>query len=239
MVGGALLPLVLDGVHVARAGQAILGPLSLVLDGAGITVLMGPNGAGKTTLLRVMHGLDRPTGGRVAWAVDTAAARARQAFVFQRPVVMRRRVIDCIAYPLRLDGAGRARARAAAARMAERTGLAAALDLPAEVLSGGEMQKMALARALIRDPQVLFLDEPCASLDGRATREIEDILRAARATGTRIVIATHDIAQARRLADEVVFLHNGTIRTRAPATRFFDAPGAPEARAYLNGELLP
>lgn len=234
-----ILPLTLTDVELRRGGRRILGPVSLTLGGPGITIVMGPNGSGKTSLLRVMHGLDRVSRGQVTWQRDAAEVRARQAFVFQTPILMRRRVVDCIAYPLRLDGVGRGTARARAAVLAAMVGLADALDKPSLVLSGGEKQKLALARALIRGPEVLFLDEPCANLDGRSTRDIEAILTRARDSGTRIVMSTHDIGQARRLADEVLFLHHGLLCDSALSIEFFETPRPTEAAAYLKGELLP
>ena len=233
-----ILPLTLTGVELHRGGRRILGPVSLTLGGPGITIVMGPNGSGKTSLLQVMHGLDRVSRGQVTWQRDAVEVRARQAFVFQTPILMRRKVVDCIAYPLRLDGVGRGPARARAAELAATVGLADALDKPSLVLSGGEKQKLALARALIRGPEVLFLDEPCANLDGRSTRDIEAILNRARDSGTRIVMSTHDIGQARRLADEVLFLHDGLVCDFAPSAEFFETPRAVEAAAYLKGELL-
>ena len=165
--------------------------------------------------------------------------RAGQAFVFQTPILMRRSVRDCIAYPLRLDGVPRAMARDRAAAAAARVGLAARLSQPAETLSGGERQKLALARALIRAPQLLLLDEPCASLDPRATAEIEAILREAAVAGTRIVMSTHDAGQARRLAGEVLFLHQGRLTDAGPAPAFFGGTRSPEASAHIQGVLLP
>lgn len=235
----AILPLRLDEVELRRGGTRILGPVSLELGATGITVVLGPNGAGKTSLLKAMHGLERVNRGRIAWAVPQAAARARQAFVFQTPVLMRRTVADCIAYPLLLDGIGRREARARAEAEAAKVELSGKLDLQAHVLSGGEKQKLAIARAMIRAPEVLFLDEPCSNLDGHSTREIEAILTAARAAGTRIVMSTHDVGQARRLADEVLFLYRGLLHETGPRAGFFDATRTPEARAYLNGDLLP
>lgn len=234
-----ILPLILEDIELRRGGKRILGPVSLRLEGEGISVLMGPNGSGKTSLLRAMHGLERINRGRVIWQGDQVLARARQAFVFQSPILMRRSVVDCIAYPLLLDGVAKAAARRRAALMAGRVGLAEMLEQPAQVLSGGEKQKMALARALIREPEVLFLDEPCANLDGRSTREIEAILRVARDGGTRILMSTHDVGQARRMADDILFLYAGRLHETGSRATFFDAPKTPEAMAYINGELLP
>lgn len=230
--------IMLDGVELLRGGRRILGPVTLSLAPQGLTVLMGPNGSGKTSLLRALHGLERISRGKVLWPGDPAGLRARQAFVFQTPILMRRSVVDCVAYPLRLAGLSRREARERAAHEARRMGLGHRLDSPAEVLSGGERQKLALARALIRAPEVLFLDEPCANLDGRATREIEEILHDARAAGVRIVMSTHDIGQARRLADDVVFLHKGHVVEAASRDEFFETPRTEEVTAWLNGDLL-
>ncbi len=235
----AILRLTLDQVEIRRGGRCILGPISLTIEGEGITILLGPNGSGKTSLLRAMHGLERISGGKVSWQGPKDRVRARQAFVFQSPVLMRRSVLDCIAYPLLLDGVGKATARRRAADRGAEVGLGDLLENPANSLSGGERQKMALARALIRAPEVLFLDEPCANLDGRSTREIETILQSARADGTRIVMSTHNVGQARRLADHVLFLHDGLLRESASGCEFFTAPATPEAMAHINGDLLP
>lgn len=234
-----ILPLTLDGVELRRAGRRILGPITLTLGGEGISIVLGPNGSGKTSLLRCMHGLERLSRGSLGWNRADGQVRARQAFVFQTPVLMRRSVIDNIAYPLRLDGVPAGRARRRAADLAETIGLAVALDAPVQVLSGGERQKMALARALIRTPEVLFLDEPCASLDLASTAEIETILARARDAGTRIVMSTHNIGQARRLADDILFLDHGRLIEKGPGPAFFAGPLTPQARAHINGDLLP
>ena len=233
-----IIPLDLQEVEVRRRGKRLLGPLSFVLQGSGISMVIGPNGSGKTTLLRAMHGIERISAGRKAWSVGDPAAHAAQSFVFQTPVMMRRNVRDNIAYPLVLRGVPRREARVAAESWAARVGLDAALARPATVLSGGEKQKLALARALVTAPQVLFLDEPCANLDGHATQEIEAILIAARDACSRIVMSTHDLGQARRLADEVLFLHDGKLVEFLPAATFFAGPGSAQAVAFVNGDLV-
>lgn len=233
-----ILPLTMIKATVTRRGKTLMGPVDLTVSTEGFTIVLGPNGAGKTTLLRALHGLEMLTTGTCTWQVPVEQARPRQAFVFQSPIMMRRSVRDNLAYPLTLHGMTRANARKQAELWAEKIGLGASLDQPAPLLSGGEKQKMALARALIRRPEILFLDEPCANLDGRATREIETILKDAQASGTRILMSTHDVGQGRRLASDVLFILGGKIIEEAPASRFFDAPKTPQAIALLNGDIV-
>lgn len=235
---GSILPLNLRGATAKIRGKIIVGPVDLSIGIQGLTIVMGPNGSGKTTLLRMMHGLQWVSDGAVDWSMPDAAVRERQAYVFQTPIMMRRRVIDSIAFPLTLHGVDKTSARASAKEWAQRVGLGGALQRPAQVLSVGEKQKLSLARALIRKPEILFLDEPCANLDGRATREIETILRDAQAAGTRIVMATHDMGQARRLASDVVFMYGGLVHETARASVFFNQPKTPEATAFINGDIV-
>ncbi len=234
----SLLPLQLCGATAHMRGKKLVGPVDYTLEGTGLTMVIGPNGAGKTTFLRLMHGLQRVSGGELRWAVSAIQARQKQAFVFQTPIMMRRKVLDSLAFPLLLRGMGKAEARSKARQCARRFGLKDLLDSWAPMLSGGEKQRLSLARALIIEPEVLFLDEPCANLDGSATREIEGILQRAKLAGTRIVMASHDMGQARRLADEVIFFHKGRVHENARAGVFFSAPVTREARAFINGEIV-
>ncbi|MCB4454857.1 ATP-binding cassette domain-containing protein [Leisingera sp. McT4-56] len=233
-----MFPLKATGAQVRRRGKVLVGPVDLTLGGQGTSIIIGPNGAGKTTLLKMLHGIVRMNGGSLDWACPLEEAQKHQAFVFQTPVMMRRSVIDNIAYPLRLTGLSRRQARSRAADWAARVGLGEILERQATMLSGGERQKLALARALVREPQVLFLDEPCAALDGRATREIEEILAHAAGSGTRLIMSTHNMGQARRLADEVIFVLQGRIHEFSPAAEFFAGPETAHARAFLNGDIV-
>lgn len=233
-----ILPLTMSGAVVKRRDTVLLGPVDLTFAPTGCTIIMGPNGAGKTKLLRALHGVERLAEGQVTWQVPVAEAQAHQAFVFQAPIMLRRSVLDNLAYPLRLGGAAKDKARAEAASWAAKVGLGDALNRAAPRLSGGEKQKLALARALIRKPQIVFLDEPCANLDGPATREIEALLKEAQAQGTRIVMATHDVGQAKRLADDVVFLMHGKIIEEGAAQAFFAAPQTRQAIAHLQGDIV-
>lgn len=233
-----MLPASVKNAVVRRKGKNLIGPVDLTLAETGVTIVIGPNGAGKTTLLRMLHGLDRMKSGTITWACPTSQARARQAFVFQQPVLMRRNVRDNIAYALQVAGISTHEARGRAEDWAAKVGLSGMLDLRASALSGGERQKMAIARALIRDPDVIFLDEPCSSLDGRATREIEEILKGAAHLGKRLIMSTHDMGQARRLASEVIFMLNGCIHEIGPAPDFFDNPQSAKTGAFMNGDIV-
>lgn len=233
-----LFPLKVRSAQTSRRNKVLVGPVDLDLHGAGATVVMGPNGSGKTTLLRLLHGAARLTEGSIEWACDEEYARTRQGFVFQRPVMLRRTVLDNLMYPLRMRGVSKVEALKMADEWAKRVGLETMLARMATNLSGGEQQKLALARAMITQPQVLFLDEPTAALDGRATREVEAVLRAARAAGTQIILSTHDLGQAKRLADEVIFMLHGRVLEHGNARAFFEAPQSIQARAFLRGDIV-
>jgi tungstate transport system ATP-binding protein len=233
------LPLRLEGVCFEAGGQRLIDDLSLTLDAGKRTVVLGPNGAGKSLLLRLCHGLIRPIAGSIHWACDDPARlRRQQAFVFQRPVLLRRSAAANVAYALGVAGVPRAERRRRVDVALEQVGLAHIADRPARVLSGGEQQRVALARAWALEPKVLFLDEPTANLDPAATRAIEAVITAMHERGVKVVMTTHDLGQARRHADEIVFLHKGRLIEHADAARFFMRPGTPEARAFVAGELL-
>jgi tungstate transport system ATP-binding protein len=232
-------PLELDRVCFSAGASRLIDDLSLVIGSGSRTVVLGPNGAGKSLLLRLCHGLIRPTSGRIRWAEsDLATLRREQAFVFQRPVLLRRSVAANVAYALAVNGVPRReRARRVAAALAE-VGLAALGERPARVLSGGEQQRLALARAWALEPRVLFLDEPTANLDPAATRIIETVIADMHARGVKVIMTTHDLGQAKRHADEVVFLHRGRLIEHTSADIFFHEPRSREARAFVAGDLL-
>jgi tungstate transport system ATP-binding protein len=234
-----ILPLWLEEVGYAAGGKVLIEAVSAEIASGPRTVLLGPNGAGKSLILRLCHGLIRPTSGRIRWlGPEGARPRLRQAMVFQRPVMLRRSARANIDYALSVRGVAADERRARIAEALRQTGLAELADRPARVLSIGEQQRLALARAWALHPQVLFLDEPTASLDPAATRAVEEIVLRIQASGTKIVMTTHDLGQARRIADEVLFLHRGRLVEHAPAAAFFQAPRTPEAAAFLKGELL-
>jgi tungstate transport system ATP-binding protein len=230
------LPIEFQNVAYAAGGTSILSAISLVISPGPPTLLLGPNGSGKTTFLKLAMGLLTPVAGRILFASGAEVARRRCAIVFQKPVMLRRSAARNVAFALK--AAARAPEAATIERLLQAVGLGGVAERPARRLSGGEQQRLALARALARDPDVLFLDEPTASLDPAATKSVEDIIVRTAERGVKIVMATHDLGQARRLAGDVVLLANGGIVEHAAATAFFQAPVTATAKRFLAGELI-
>ena len=234
----ALLPLQLRDVSYTAGGRTILDRINTQIAAGPRTVILGANGAGKSVLMRLCHGLLKPSSGSVEWAeAELRREPRRQAMVFQRPVMLRRSALANVTYALKVAGLPRQERMLRARGALESVGLLGLADHPARVLSGGEQQRLALARAWALRPEVLFLDEPTANLDPSATREVESIIGAIHAVGTKLVMTTHNLGQARRLADEVLFLHQGRLVERTPVESFFTRPASREAQAFINGEL--
>jgi tungstate transport system ATP-binding protein len=234
----SLLPLRLDNVEFVAGGRRIIKDVSTTILRGPRTILLGPNGAGKSVLLRLIHGLLAPTAGTIRWnAPELPGGPRRQAMVFQRPVLLRRTALGNVTYALKLAGIASGAREDRAYDALCKVGLYREADRAARVLSGGEQQRLALARVWALRPEILFLDEPTASLDPGATHEIENIILALHAAGTKIVMVTHNLGQARRLADEILFLHGGRLIERGPAERFLKHPASPEASRFLEGEL--
>lgn len=234
----SILPLALRHVNFDVAGRAILRDVSLRIEAGVRTVILGPNGAGKSVLMRICHGLLRPTNGEVRWShEDRRQCAARQAMVFQRPVMLRRSALSNIEYALGVRGINGNVARVRAMEALESVGLAHLATHSARVMSGGEQQRLALARAWALRPEVLFLDEPTANLDPSASAEVERIIATIHAAGTKLVMTTHNLGQARRLADEIVYLQEGRVLEVTRVDRFFATPATDEAAAFIRGEL--
>ncbi len=236
----AVLPIECRQVVFARAGRVLLDGVDVRIDGAGVTVILGPNGAGKTLLLRILANLVAPDSGVVCWA-NSPPDRARApriGFVFQKPMMLRRSVLANVTYALAAIGAPRRECDPRAREILALASLEHLADTPARLLSAGEQQRLALARALATEPEVLLLDEPASSLDPAATLAIEQLIETARGSGTRLVLVTHDIGQARRLADTVLFMHRGRIVERAPASTFFDNPAEQSAKHFIEGRIV-
>jgi tungstate transport system ATP-binding protein len=232
------LPIEFSNVNVGAGGLPILRQISVVIGAGAPTVLIGPNGSGKTTFLRAAMGLIAPSSGQVTWAGSTQSAPVRRAIVFQRPVMLRRSAIGNVRFALGSAEVPRSERDRRAIELLSLVDLNGLGDRPARRLSGGEQHRLAIARALARNPRVLFLDEPTASLDPAATKAIEELIRSVSVSGVKVVMATHDLGEARRLAGDIVLLHRGTLVEAAPADQFFKSPATAEARTFLAGDLL-
>jgi len=230
--GAPLLRLVDVGVRFG-AMTALRG-VSLEVRRGEFIAVVGANGSGKTTLLRALHGLVPHTGRR-----EVAPAAARQAMVFQRPFMLDLSVWHNVRLALWLAGAQvpRPERRARAERALARVGLLALRDRAARVLSGGEQQRLAFARAWALEPALLFLDEPTANLDPSAKKEIENLLASFAEEGMTLVMSTHSLGQARRLASRVVYVDQGTVRLDLPTSGFFGDAVDGRAERFLKGEL--
>jgi len=236
----AVLPIEGRALSYARSGRTLVGGASLELSTPGVTAIMGPNGAGKSLLVRMLAGLVEPDSGQVTWAgrgPDRTRA-SRVGVVFHRPVMLRRSAIANVRYALKTAGVPRGERQTRALAALQNGALAGLADSPARVLSGGEQQRLALVRALAPEPEALLLDEPTANLDPVSTLAIEGLVRRAAGQGTRVLLVTHDSAQARRLADRIVFMHGGRLDHPVSADGFFEAPATPHARAFVEGRLV-
>jgi len=233
-----MLPLQLEQLSFAAGDTEIIRGISARIETGPRTIILGPNGAGKSVLMRLCHGLLTPTAGRIIWhGAGNGDVRRHQAMVFQRPVMLRRSALDNVIYGLQLAGKSRRECELRAMDVLEVVGLAQHAARPARVLSGGEQQRLALARAWALGPDVLFLDEPTANLDPASTHDIENIINAIHASGTKIIMTTHNLGQARRIGDEILFMSNGRLMEHTAIDRFFKEPASAEAAAFITGEL--
>jgi tungstate transport system ATP-binding protein len=232
------LPMTFIEASIVVREVTILDRITLTVTSGAPTILIGPNGSGKTTLLRAATGLTPLSSGRITWGTHDTETLPKIAIMFQRPTMLRRTAGANVHYALAAANIARTQRHERAAELLALVGLRELGSRPARRLSGGEQQRLALARALARDPAVLFLDEPTASLDPYSTKAIEDIIRAVSARGVKVVMSTHDIGQAKRLAGDVVLLHRGRLIESSSAWEFFTTPQTEEARKFIAGELL-
>ena len=233
-----MFPLIAENLVVEFKGQRILGPIGLNLSKGDIAVILGPNGSGKTTLLKSLHGIIKIKHGAISWSCPKSESMAKQMFVFQSPVMLRRSVFENLTYPLTLCKTPKAEINRLADEWVSRISLKEVIHIAATRLSRGEKQKLALARALITKPEMLFLDEPTASLDGKTTLEIEKLLQNCAENGTTIMMSTHDIGQAKRLAKNILFLNKGKLEGTQPAQTFFREPMSNNASKFIAGDIV-
>ena len=233
-----MFPLITENLVVEFEGKHILGPIDLKIDKGDIAVILGPNGSGKTSLLKALHGILKIKLGTVRWSCLKTESIGKKMFVFQTTIMLRRSVFENLTYPLLLRKISKEQANYQASQWLDRIDLRTSMQVPATRLSGGEKQKLALARALITEPEMLFLDEPCASLDGKTTYEIESLLQSCVANGTTIMMSTHDIGQAKRLAKNIYFLNKGILESIQPAKTFFIKPLSQNASKFIAGDIV-
>jgi tungstate transport system ATP-binding protein len=232
------LPIKFENTTIRARGVVILDSIDATFRAGVPSILVGPNGAGKTTLLRTAMGLIAPDAGRITWGGRERAPPDRRAIMFQRPVMLRRSAEGNLRFALCAAGIARERHDTRVSELLELVGLSGLGERPARRMSGGEQQRLALARALAREPEVLFLDEPAASLDPAATRALEETVRAAVQGGVKVILSTHDLAQARRLGGEILFMNRGRVVETGNALTFFTNPKTDDARRFIAGDIL-
>lgn len=236
-----ILPLNVHNLTFQAGGKKLMKELSFTLTAGQRVMVLGSNGAGKSLLLRLCHGLIKPSAGSVSWNGDDRflqITREKQAMVFQRPVMLRRSALANIEYALKLRKIDKSERTERAFEVLRHVGLARLAHQPARVLSGGEQQRLSVARAWAINPEVLFLDEPTASLDPSATYSIEKAIQSIADSGTTIIMTTHDLGQAKRLGTDIMFMHRGRILEQANVETFFSDPQNDLAQAFLRGDLL-
>lgn len=236
-----LFPLTVENLVLEIKGKKLINNLSFTCKANGITALMGPNGAGKSLTLRLLHNLIKKTSGTIRWndVRDEKQIQTAQAMVFQKPVLLRRSVIENLRYNLNVKNIkNKVEQDKLIEEALNKAGLQGQAHNPARLLSGGEQQKLAMARALMDNPSILFLDEPTASLDPNATLVIEDLIKEAESKGTKIILVTHDIGQANRLAEEIIFLNQGQVSEQGQAQNMIENPKSKPAQQYFSGEIV-
>ena len=233
-----MFPLRVTDVKINIKSKRLIGPINLEIEQNGISILLGANGSGKTTLLEALHGLRKLSAGKVEWNISNSQAAAEQAFVFQSPIMLRRTVAENLAFPLKVRRLSKLTTTTEVMMWAKKIGLEDKIRQQAMLLSGGEMQAIAVARALITKPKMLFLDEPTASLDGATKKAIEDILISASSNGTKILMSTHDLGQVKRLAKDIIFLHNGIVEAHCSKEEFLTKPPSKAAKQFLAGDIV-
>ena len=233
-----MFPLRVTDVKINIKSKRLIGPINLEIEQNGISILLGANGSGKTTLLEALHGLRKLSAGKVEWNISNSQAAAEQAFVFQSPIMLRRTVAENLAFPLKVRRLSKLTTTTEVMMWAKKIGLKDKIKQQAVLLSGGEMQAIAVARALITKPKMLFLDEPTASLDGATKKAIEDILISASSNGTKILMSTHDLGQLKRLARDIIFLHKGIVEAHCSKEEFLTKPPSKAAKQFLAGDIV-
>ena len=233
------LPLKIQHLNVAKKGNPILNDIDISIETSGVTIILGPNGAGKSLLLRTAHGLEEPSKGLVRWhKIVPHAQHSWRAYIFQKPVLLRRSVRANLEYVLSIHNVEKTDFNKHIQEALEHTGLSHLAERNARTLSGGEQQRLNIARAWVLKPSVMLLDEPTAELDPSGTAAIEQLIATITEQDTKIIMTTHDLGQAHRLAHDILFLHRGKVVEYSLVDEFFTNPKTKLAENFIAGKLL-
>jgi len=230
------LPIFIKDLTLILDNRKKLSSLNLSINSDDVTVIMGPNGAGKSIFLKILNGILTPTSGCITWnnKKQFSDTLNTQAFVFQKPILLRRSVIANLDY---MDSVLGYKKKISKDRLLEIVQLKKQKNQPARMLSLGEQQRLSLVRSLMLRPNLLLLDEPTANLDPASTKIIEDIILNLKMMGIKIIFVTHNILQAKRIADEIIFLNEGKMVEHLNKQEFFSNSKSIEVQNYLNGIL--
>ena len=230
------LPICIKDLNFVLDEKRILSRINLSINSDDVTVIMGPNGAGKSIFLKILNGILTPTSGYITWNGKNFFSETLniQAFVFQKPILLRRSVIANLDY---IDGIYRYEKNLNKEHLLEIVQLLKQKKQPARMLSLGEQQRLSLIRSLMLRPNLLLLDEPTANLDPASTKIIEDIVLNLKMMGIKIIFVTHNILQAKRIADDIIFLNQGKMVEHLDKEEFFSNSKSIEVQNYLNGIL--
>ena len=230
------LPIYIKDLSLILDERKILSSLNLSINSDDVTVIMGPNGAGKSIFLKILNGILTPTSGCITWnnKKQFSDTLNTQAFVFQKPILLRRSVIANLDY---MDSVLGNKKKISKDRLLEIVQLKKQKNQPARMLSLGEQQRLSLVRSLMLRPNLLLLDEPTANLDPASTKIIEDIILNLKMMGIKIIFVTHNILQAKRIADDIIFLNEGKMVEHLDKQEFFSNSKSIEVQNYLNGKL--
>ncbi len=232
-----MFPLRIVDIIINIKSKRLIGPINLQIEQNGITILLGANGS-ENDFIRSPTWLEKLSAGQLNGLFLIAKQQKNNLFVFQSPIMLRRTVAENLAFPLKVRQISTSTANAEVMIWVKKIGLEHKMKQKAVLLSGGEMQAIAVARALITKPKMLFLDEPTASLDGATKKTIEDILISASNNGTKILLSTHDLGQAKRLAKDIIFLHNGIVESHCSKEEFLTQPPSEAAKQFLAGDIV-
>jgi len=233
------LPLRLDKVNYTIDNKALIEDFSVEIQSPGISIILGHNGAGKSLLLKLLHGVIEPFSGSIHWQQQTPNSQQYwRTLVLQKPSFFDRSVRFHLEFVLSISQTEKAQQQERIEQALDVCGLSELQQRKVSSLSGGEIQRLSLARAWVLRPKVLLLDEPTVALDPPAAYQFEALVKQFRDSGSKIIMTTHDIPQAQRLADEVIFIYQGKLAEQADASSFFKAPTSSIAQHYLKGQLV-